>query len=484
MSILAVTKQTNNSSPFRCTRLSFMTAKITKIGITNDKISGRGGLLFILRYIEKIEIYGLISDVILKKIKVNPKGLQLQQFLKQIFACFFDGTDMSMTGFDTKKNDQGYAAVLENKSFEMASSHQMKRFFAKLSIVPNQLYRLILHRLFIWRLRIEKPRIIILGIDTMVMDNDSSRKREGCETTYKHKKGFQPLHICWGPYLIDVTFRKGSAHSNHGSDYIDCVTDIVKLIRSEYSKQVPIVLCADSGFSDQVAYDCFEKTLNIHYVVTSKIYPNIKEYLKDLSPEGFGEFHKSKAIWKYVEFGSKLSSWKQFRRCIFTKLHMDQNGQYILDIEKPDSIIYTNIGMCREADDNLRTAGGQKYFETENIIALSHQRAADELIHRSIKELATKEQLPFKAFGMNRAYYYMLVISHFMFETYKRDITPDVLQITAYPNTLRRILIDFAVKITTRARNIILNVTKTVYETINIEKIWERCQSPPKIQIT
>lgn len=483
MSILTVTKQTNNSSPFRCTRLSFMSAKITKIGITNDKISGRGGLLLILRYIEKTELYSLISGAILKKIKVNSKGLQLQQFLKQIFACFLDGTDMSMTGFDTKKNDQGYAAVLENKSFEMASSHQMKRFFTKLSIVPDKLYRLILHRLFIWRLHIDKPRIIILGIDTMVMDNDLSKKREGVEFTYKKKKGFQPLHICWGSYLIDVTFRKGSAHSNHGTDYIDRVTEIVNLIRSEYSEDIPIILCADSGFADQVAFDCFEKTLKIHYVITSKIYPNIKEYLKDLSPEGFTEFGKNKAIWKYVEFGSKLSSWKQFRRCIFTKLHMDQKGQYVLDIEKPDSIIYTNIGRCKEADDKLRAAGGENYFETKNIIALSHQRGADELIHRSIKELATKEQLPFKSFGMNRAYYYMLVISHFMFETYKRDITHDVIPVTAYPNTLRRILIDFAVKITTRSRNIILNVTKTVYETINIEQIWERCQSPPKIQL-
>ena len=483
MSILVVTKQTSKPSPFRCTRLSFMSAKITKIGITNDKISGRGGLLLILRYIEKTDLYSLISGAILKKIKVNSKGLQLQQFLKQIFACFLDGTDMSMTGFDTKKNDQGYAAVLENKSFEMASSHQMKRFFTKLSIVPDKLYRLILHRLFIWRLRIDKPDIIILGIDTMVMDNDLSKKREGVEFTYKKKKGFQPLHICWGSYLIDVTFRKGSAHSNHGTDYLDRVTEIVNLIRSEYSEDVPIILCADSGFADQIAFDCFENTLKIHYVITSKIYPNIKEYLNDLSPEAFTEFHKNKAIWKYAEFGSKLSCWKQFRRCIFTKLHMDQKGQYVLDIEKPDSIIYTNIGRCTEADDKLRAAGGEKYFETKNIIALSHQRGADELIHRSIKELATKEQLPFKSFGMNRAYYYMLVISHFMFETYKRDITHDVIPVTAYPNTLRRIMIDFAVKITTRSRNIILNVTKAVYETINMEQIWERCQSPPKIQL-
>ena len=461
-----------------------MTAKITKIGLTNDKISGRGGLPLLLRYIEKTGLYVLISSMVLPKVKVNSKGLQLQQFLKQIFAYFLDGTDMSMTGFDTKKNDQGYAAILENKLSEMASSHQMKRFFTKLSIVPNKLYRMILHELFIWRLKIEKPRIIILGIDTMVMDNDSSKKREGCEPTYKQKKGFQPLHICWGSFLIDVTFRKGSAHSNHGTDYIDCVTDIVKLIRSKYSKDVPIILCADSGFADQKAFEVFENNLKIHYVVTSKIYTDIKEYVKELEPTGFGQFSKNKAIWKYTEFGNKLKSWTRFRRCIFTKLHLDQNDQYLLDIGKPDSIIYTNIGACQEADEKLIAANGQKYFETENIIALSHQRGADELIHRSIKELATKEQLPFKSFGMNRAYYYMLVISHFIFETYKRDITPDIIPITAYPNTFRRILIDFAAKITTRARNIVLNVTKTVYETINIEQIWEKCQSPPKIQFT
>jgi hypothetical protein len=71
---------------------------------------------------------------------------------------------MSMTGFDTRKNDQGYAAVLENKLSQMASSHQMKRFFSKLSIIPNKLFRRILHELFIWRLKIEKPNKIFLGI--------------------------------------------------------------------------------------------------------------------------------------------------------------------------------------------------------------------------------------------------------------------------------------------------------------------------------
>ncbi|NLB79590.1 MAG: hypothetical protein GX796_12340, partial [Clostridiaceae bacterium] len=277
-------------------------------------------------------------------------------------------------------------------------------------------------------------------------------------------------------------FRAGSAHSNHGTDYIDSITDIVRLIRRRFSEKIPIILCADSGFADQKAFECFENDLFIHYIVTNKLYNDIKAYIHDLPFDGYSQFTKNKAMWKFIEFGNKLKSWTRFRRCIFTKLMMDQSGQLLLNLAKPDSIISTNIGLCKEADDRLLAAGGEKYFEAQTIISLAHERGADELIHRSIKELATKEQLPFKSFGMNRAYYYLLVITHFMFESYKRDITPDIIPITAYPNTFRRKLIDFAVKITSSSRHIIMGVTRTISESINIETLWKRCQSPPEIQ--
>ena len=459
-----------------------MSTKITKIGITNDKISGRGGLPFFLRYIESIGLYSLISSTILSLLTKNSKGLGLEQFLKQMFAFFMDGTDMSISGFDNKKKDEGYAALLENKTDEMASSHQIKRFFIKVSVLTNLIFNKILHELFIWRLKITMPEIIELGIDTMVMDNDEAKKREGNEATYKRKKGFQPLHICWGSFLIDVLFRKGSAHSNHGTDYIDRVRAVVKLIRKRYSKDVPILICADSGFADQKAYHEFEENLGIHYITTGKIYEDIKGYVKAIPAENFGEISKNKAIWNFVEFGNKLKSWSKFRRCIFTKLHRDESGQYVMDFGKPNTVIYTNIGLCNEADQRLIAAGGEHYFKTEIIIQKSHERGADELIHRSIKELATKEELPFKRFGMNRAYYFLLVITHFLFEAYKQDVCSDVVPITVYPNTFRRKLIDFAAKITSSARRITLKVTQTIYETLDVVELWKRCQSPPEIK--
>jgi hypothetical protein len=247
-----------------------MKTKITKIRATNAKISSRGGLALFLRYIANIKLYELIGSFFLLKIVFGGKGLSLQEFLKQIFAYFMDGTDMSISGFDKKKTDKGYASVLENIETDMASSHQIKRFFLKLSIIPNSLYCKILHALFIWRLKIELPKIIFLGIDTMVLDNDDSKKKECCEVTYKKKKGFQPLHITWGPFLIDVLFRNGKAYSNHGTDYTDRVKAIVELIRERYSCDVPIILCADSGFADQKAFDYFD-TINVHFVTTRRI---------------------------------------------------------------------------------------------------------------------------------------------------------------------------------------------------------------------
>ncbi len=82
---------------------------------------------------------------------------------------------------------------------------------------------------------------------------------------------------------------------------------------------------------------------------------------------------------------------------------------------------------------------------------------------------------------MNRAYYYLLVLSHFLFESYKRDVTKEVFSIKSYPNTFRRQLIDFAVKIVSHGGKIILNVTNEISERLNIFYLWTRCQSPPLI---
>ncbi len=461
-----------------------MAAKITKIGYTNDKISARGGLPLFLRYVQQIGFYQLVTRFLFFLNPFNGKGLKMIPFFTQMLAFCMNGTNMAISSFDQSKKDESYAALLECHNDQLASSHQIKRYFKRLSIVNSLIFNKILHELFIWRLLIEKPAIIELGIDTMVLDNDTANKKEGNTYTYKHVNGFQPLHISWGRFLIDVLFREGSAHSNHGTDYPDRIGAICKLIRKRYRKDVPIIICADSGFADQKAYHVFEQELNIHYITTSKHYTALKEFTNDHEYNDKQAIKNGKTIWLFDEIGNKLGSWNKFRRCIITRLHCDGKGQYVMGVDSLESVIYTNIGNSPIADQRLMAAGGSEYFKAQTIVEKIHKRGADELIHRSIKELATKEQLPFKSFGMNRAYYFLMVFTHFIFEAYKQDVTADVLPITSYPNTFRRKLIDFAVKIVSHSRNIIMNVNKTVFDSINITELWKLCQSPPRIQFT
>ena len=469
-----------------------MKNKITKISVTNQKISGRGGITLFLRYVEQARFYHIIRQAFSKLSIFSPKGLQLLQFIKQMLAYFIDGTDMSISCFDSKKQDESYAAVLENSPEEMASSHQIKRFFKKLSIVPAFVFRRILKTLFIWRLKIVKPKVIELFIDTMVMNNDDAVKREGVEPTYKPVKGFQPLHVAWAGMIVDLLFRKGSSHSNHGTDYIDIVRDIVKLIRKKYDKNVPVILNTDSGFFDQKAFDYFERELKIHYASTGTLYPTLKADIIELKKTNqklidnkekpiFNSYQKSKQVWSFIEFGSKLASWKTFRRCVYTELSTKKDGQFLFDFHKSDSAVFTNIGINPELDKKLTGTNAEEYFTSEGLIKFSHSKGKGELVHRSLKELATKEQLPFKKFGMNMVYYYLLVITHFLFETYKVDVTDQVVPLKSYPNTFRRKLIDFAVKIVSHSGEKILQVVYTVYNNLKINYLWNKCQTPPQI---
>ncbi len=121
------------------------------------------------------------------------------------------------------------------------------------------MFRKTLRKMFVWRWRIEKPDVIDLTIDTMVMDNNEAHKREGAQPTYKKKKGFQPLQIIWKNKIVDAIFRGGKKHSNYGNAVVNMITGLVQEIRKEYSDTVTIILRMDSGFFDEKNLLAFEK---------------------------------------------------------------------------------------------------------------------------------------------------------------------------------------------------------------------------------
>jgi len=103
--------------------------RINKIGTTTDTITGRGGLALFSRSLEMIGIFDILNSKF-AFMRKSSKGLPVWILFKQIFCFFFDGTSRHLSyfdplKFDPLKNDKGYAAAIETKPSQMASSHMM-----------------------------------------------------------------------------------------------------------------------------------------------------------------------------------------------------------------------------------------------------------------------------------------------------------------------------------------------------------------------
>lgn len=453
--------------------------KISRVEITDDCLSSRGGLSLIARYIMSTKVVQLLSDLF-SFLRKSSKGARPLTLFHQLICFFFDGTDFHLTRFDNLSEDEGYSATIETPKNEMVSSHTIKRFFKSISKIKVRLFREVLQRMFIWRLNIEKPDLIKLGIDTMVLNNDDALKREGVDPTYKKVKGFQPLQMYWGRYIIDAIFRNGKAHSNHGNHVSSMVTKIVKLIRTNYSKKVPILLMADTGFFDIKLLKQFDK-LKIGFVIGGKMYRDIKDAITAIPDEEFFEYKKNGKTWFYTEFMDKRKSWDSKWRAIYSKPLTDEKGQVLLEFARPETIMYTNIGMDNWITQRILSVkeSTATSISPQAIITLYHERGRDELVNRGLKDFGN-EQLPFKKFTANASFYYMMVISFFLFETFKYDIDCEIIPVPWYATTFRRQCIDIAGKIIQTGRQVILKITRSVFDSLQFALLWEKsiCQIP------
>ena len=448
--------------------------KINKVEATNDTLTSRGGMILFVKYLSNVEIFPLLSGIF-GDIRKNKKGIPVWNIFKQIFCWLYDGTSRHLNYLDQLKGDAGYAAVIENSQEEMASSHQIKRFFKSFSWVSGKRYRRVLRKMFIWRLKIEKPKVIDLTIDTMVMDNDEAEKRDGVQPTYKKKKGFQPLQIIWKSKIVDAIFRGGKKHSNYGNTVVNMVSDLVKIIRKEYSETVTIILRMDSGFFDEKNLIAFNK-LGIGFICTGKMYNNVKEYVSAQSESEWKKYKNVDQEWKYIEFDYRCESWNNFYRAIYTRVSYE-GRQKLLDFARPDNVILTNIGDNPKVLVNCSATEQKRLTKTETIIESHHMRGADELPHRGLKDFGF-EELPFKRFAANSAVYYCMLISFFLFETYKEDVLREIMPIGSYATTVRRKALDFAAKIIGTGRQLILKVTKVVMDNLRFDILWQRSQTP------
>jgi len=444
---------------------------INKIETTSEKISSRGGLLPIIRYIEKS---GFIdwSAQNLSWLKKNNKGVTVPSAIRQIIAAMIDGNAEHVSHFDQLRKDPTWLALLEIDEKSVVSSSAIKRLL-KGTVVSNfSSMRKALHHIFLSRLRKESPDIIVLDIDTMVLNNEGAKKRHGCKPTYKKVCGFQPLQVTWNGMMVDALFRNGSANSNHGNDVQRVLKKLVKFIRKEYKEDVSIIVTTDSGFMDQKLFDFYMKELDIFFCCNGKSYASVTEKGDEIFKKSNNEYSHKKSIWKYCEFFSALDSWKiEPLRTIYTKCICESNGQYVAETGALSSVIYTNI----EEDSGLLN-----YSDAQSIIELAHSRGKSELTNRSFKEFMGTERFPFKQFSMNGIWYYLQAIAHALLECFKCDVLLSCcsgISRGSYPNMIRRRFIDVGMKLVKGGGVVKAKVHESIASKTGIIDAWLRCNA-------
>jgi len=74
-----------------------------------------------------------------------------------------------------------------------------------------------------------------------------------------------------------------------------------------------------------------------------------------------------------------------------------------------------------------------------------------------------------------------MVVTFFLFETFKEDNLKDILPITSYATTIRRKLVDFAAKVVRTGGELILKVPAVIMERLELATLWTRCQAAQPI---
>ena len=323
--------------------------KIDEIGITNDVLTGRGGMAPFVRYLCGTGLLAYIVSSFLP-LRIRNRGIKVSDLIKQVICCFVEGGSRHLTYFNTLRKDRGYAAAIETSPEDMATSHAIKRFVGKISFPRIFSLRRILQKMFIHRLNLLKPSVIVLGIDTMVMNNDDANCREGVKPSYKKVKGFQPLQMNWGGRLVDAVFRGGDKHSNHSDTTEKMIRHMVKKIRRGYDPDTLIIIRMDSGFFDQKLFE-FCEGLGVYYICGGKQYKDIQEYISGFQKEEWRRYSRpgnKKDAWEYIEFMDRRESWKQERRAFYCRY--TTTGQGVFDFVRRDTVIYTNLGMNPDLD--------------------------------------------------------------------------------------------------------------------------------------
>ena len=223
--------------------------KYMKINFDGGDLSSDAGLLLVKEFACKLGF-----DKILKsEFRTNDSALfrihkddeNLWQMVYQILGAYFED-DCA----DELTNDPVLTAILGKKA--LASQPTLSRFFNRMDDTTLRQFYGIMRKLRKVVYAIKRPQLILLDLDSTLLDTYGHQEGEGFNFHYQNH-GYHPL-VCYDGVtgdLLKIELRNGTDYSCTG--VVDFLQPLLDEFLTEYP-DVPLLLRGDSGFATPVLY--------------------------------------------------------------------------------------------------------------------------------------------------------------------------------------------------------------------------------------
>ena len=260
--------------------------KYMKINFNGGDLSSDAGLLLVKEFACKLGF-----DRILKSgFKTNDPALfrihkddeNLWQMVYQILGAYFED-DCA----DELTNDPVLTAVLGKE--QLASQPTLSRFFNRMDDSTLRQFYDIMCQLRRVVYAIKKPQMLLLDLDSTLLDTYGHQEGEGFNFHYQ-SHGYHPL-VCYDGMtgdLLKIELRNGTDYSCTG--VVDFLQPLLNEFLTDYPR-IPLLMRGDSGFATPDLYKQCE-TNGTSYVIRlkencslRKLASDIEEHLLDLTKD-------------------------------------------------------------------------------------------------------------------------------------------------------------------------------------------------------
>ena len=286
--------------------------KYMKINFDGGDLSSDAGLLLVKEFACKLGF-----DKILKsEFRTNDSALfrihkddeNLWQMVYQILGAYFED-DCA----DELTNDPVLTAILGKKA--LASQPTLSRFFNRMDDTTLRQFYGIMRKLRKVVYAIKIPQLILLDLDSTLLDTYGHQEGEGFNFHYQNH-GYHPL-VCYDGVtgdLLKIELRNGTDYSCTG--VVDFLQPLLDEFLTEYP-DVPLLLRGDSGFATPVLYKQCE-TNGTSYAIRLKENKNLRALASDIEDHLYEMTQQDKVSYAaaYGEFMYQAGSWDYPRRVV------------------------------------------------------------------------------------------------------------------------------------------------------------------------